>query len=93
MVNVYKAQKEKPLPLPASDEEECMPKEWKMSKDFKQLSIRARRSTVKDLLGWTTLANRAANGACLTPGETDMRAQVNHVCGPELYADKAPTSG
>jgi len=29
---------------------------------------------------------------CLTPGETDMWAQVNQVLSPELYADKPPTN-
>ena len=36
--NVYQVQKERPLPLPARNQQKCKPPQWKMSKDFTQFS-------------------------------------------------------
>ena len=90
--NVKKIQKEKPLPLTKGNQEKWYPEKWQMSTDFTSFNYRAKTDTVQTLLRWTTLENRAANGLSLTAGETDMWAQVNHVCSPELYDDEPPGS-
>ena len=74
--NVYKAQKEKPLPLPARSQEQNILKEWKLSEDYQQFCTRTKKSIVADLMKILTTSSIDS----LEEGETDMWAQtwINH---------------